>query len=83
MAYVSKSKALQILHQSVSHIASERLQHLVASGQWSWTHPSNPTNFVKDFPGSPYCALVKKTRSSFSYPIPIPDQIGSLFFADV
>ena len=37
VAYVSKSKALQILHQSVGHITPERLQHLVASGQWSWS----------------------------------------------
>ena len=42
-------------------------------------HPSNPANFARDFPGCLYCALPKNTSSSFTSPIPIPDQIGSLF----
>ena len=54
-----------------------------ASGQWSWTHPSKPTNFVRDLPPCSYCALAKAKRSSFRGPITIPDQIGGLFFADV
>ena len=49
-------------------------------GQWSWTRLSNPINFVRDFPGCPHCILAKNTRSSFTSPFPIPDQIGSLFF---
>ena len=49
VTYILKSKALQILHHSVGHIAPERLQHLVQYGQWRWTHPPAPTNFVRDF----------------------------------
>ena len=34
--YISKSEALQIMHQSVGHIDIVRLQHLIPSGRWLW-----------------------------------------------
>ena len=78
--YISKVQAIENLHHE--H-APERMQHLVENGQWSWTHPSKPTNFVRDLPLCSYCALVKAKRSSFRGPITTPDQVGGLCFADV
>ena len=56
---------------------------LVEIDQLSWTHPSKPTNSVRDLPLCSYCALAKAKLSSFRGPITIPDQIGGLIFADV
>ena len=76
-------QAIENLHYTTGHISPERIQHLVENGQWSWTHPSEPTNFVRELPTCSYCALAKIKRSSFRGPINIPDQIGGLFFADM
>ena len=47
-AYISEVQADENLHYTIGHIAPERMQYLVENGQWSWTHPSKPKNFVRD-----------------------------------
>ena len=34
-AYTSKVQAIENLHYTIDHIAPEKMQHLVESGQWS------------------------------------------------
>ena len=81
ITYIAKSKALQILKQSVGHIAPERLQRFVQEAVALDSFICS-NEFVRDFQDCPYCALAKLTHSSFASPIPIPDQISFLFFAD-
>ena len=82
-ASISKVKAVENLHYPNGHILPERMEHLVENGQWSWTHPSEPTTIVRDLPPCSYCTLAKVKRLSLRGPIIISDQIGGLLFADV
>ena len=69
-AYISKVQAIENLHYTIGHVSLERAQHLIENGQWSCTHPSKPTNFVKD--------LANAKRFSFRGPINMPDVQGPL-----